>query len=228
MSDLFKSHLFLYVCIILGIILIAGIILAITISLKSKQRTREIENYGKPSEKRLKQVLEDAFSANAVFTNVYIPYSNGNRDRCTEIDAIVVLRSGVYVIELKSHNGKIISPDSNRWTQIYNDKRISFYNPIYQNESHVKVINRILRSEGQYNVPIYSIVVFSSNKVTFTKQYEQIVGLNGLVKHIKSLGKNDAVSIAQTSRIKTILHSYIRTGRRIEIKHKKFVRKHRH
>lgn len=228
MSEIVKSPLFLFTCIILGVIALGAVVLGATIALKSKQRTREIENYGKPSEKRLKQILESAFSENAVFTNVYIPYTNGNRDRCTEIDAIVVIRSGVFVIELKSHNGKIICPDTNRWTQIYNDKRISFYNPIYQNDSHVKVINRILKNEGQYNVPVYNIVTFSSNRVTFTKEHKQIVKLDELVKHIKKLGKSEAVSISQTTRVRTIIRSYIRTGKGVEIKHKKFVRKHKH
>lgn len=218
----------IFLCLVLGVIALASILLAIIITLKSKQRTREIENYGKPSEQRLKQTLISAFGETAVFSNVYIPYSNGNRDKYTEIDAIVVLRSGIFVIELKSHNGKIVCPNNNRWTQIYNDKRISFYNPIFQNESHIKVINRILRNEGQYNVPIYNIVTFSSNRVTFTQEHSQIVKLDELVRHIKRLGKAEAVSIPQTTRVRTILRSYIRTGRSVEMKHKKFVRRHKH
>ncbi len=228
MDKILNSPYFLYICIVVAIIVGAALFLSIAITVKSKKRTKAIENYGKPSEKRLKEILEDAFSSAAVFTNVYIPYSSGNRDRCTEIDAIVVIQNGIFVIELKSHNGKIICSDSNRWTQIYNDKRVSFYNPIFQNESHIKVINRILKNEGQYNVPIYNLVVFSSNKVTFTKEYKQVVNLDSLVRNIKSTGKNETISIAQTSRIRTILNSYIRTGRKIELKHKKFVRKHKH
>lgn len=210
---------------LLAVILSAAITLFITITVKSKKRVREIENYGKPSEQRLKEVLEEAFSASAVFTNVYIPYVNSGKDRYAEIDAIVVIRSGIFVIELKSHNGKIISGDTRKWTQIYNDKRISFYNPIYQNETHIKVINEILKSEGQYRVPIYNVVTFSSNRVTFTQGYRNLVKLDELVKYIKRTGKPEAVSIRQTSRVRTILHSYIRTGRTVELKHKRFVRK---
>lgn len=208
-----------------AVILIAAVILFVTIKVKSQKRVHEIEKYGKPSEERLKQVLEEAFSPTAVFTNVYIPYVNAGKDRYAEIDAIVVNRSGIFVIELKSHNGKIINGDTRKWTQIYNDKRISFYNPIYQNETHIKVINEILKSEGQYKIPIYNVVTFSSNRVTFTQNYRNLVKLDELVRYIKRIGKPEAISIRQTSRIRTILHSYIRTGRSVELKHKRFVRK---
>ena len=225
MTQLLNSPLFVTLCIVFLVIVIAAIALFITITVKSKKRVKEIENYGKPSEQRLKQLLEEAFSPSAVFTNVYIPYVNAGKDRYAEIDAIVVIRSGIFVIELKSHNGKIINSDSRKWTQIYNDKRISFYNPIYQNETHIKVINEILRNEGQYKVPIYNVVTFSSNRVTFTQNYKNLIRLDQLVKYIKRTGKPEAVSIRQTSRIRTILHSYIRTGRSVELKHKRFVRK---
>lgn len=210
-----------------AVVLLAALVLFLTIHVKSKKRVREIENYGKPSEQRLKQVLEEAFPQNSVFTNVYIPYINSGKDRYAEIDAVVVLNSGIFVIELKSHNGKIINGDTRRWTQIYNDKRITFYNPIYQNETHIKVIDRILKSEGQYKVPIYNVVTFSSNRVTFTNEYKNLVKLDDLVRYIKRVGKNDAISIRQASRIRTILSSYIRTGRTVELKHKRFVRKHK-
>lgn len=225
MPEFFKSPLFLTLCLLFAVVICAALVLFITIKIKSRKRVREIENYGKPSEQRLKQMLEEAFTPSAVFSNVYIPYVNLGKDRYAEIDAIVVLRSGIFVIELKSHNGKIINGDTRKWTQIYNDKRITFYNPIYQNETHVKVIKEILKSEGQYKIPIYNVVVFSSVRVTFTEEYKNLVKLDELVKYIKKTGKAEAISIRQTSRIRSILHSYIRTGRSIEIKHKKFVRK---
>ena len=228
MSEFFKSPMFLTLALALTVILLAAAFLIITIKVKSSKRVKEIENYGKPSEERLKQTLEEAFSPSAVFTNVYIPYINDGRDRYAEIDAIVIIRSGIFVIELKSHNGKIINGNTRKWTQIYNDKRISFYNPIYQNETHIKVIKEILRREGQYRLPIYSVITFSSSKVTFTENYKNLVSLDELVKYIKKTGKSEAVSIRQTTRLRSILRSYIRTGRRVELKHKRFVRKRNH
>lgn len=225
MSEFLNSQFWASMCALVAVIVFAAIALFVTINVKSKKRRRAIENYGKPSEQRLKQILEEAFTPSTVFTNVYIPYINSGKDRYAEIDAIVVLGNGVFVIELKSHNGKIISGDTRRWTQIYNDKRITFYNPLYQNETHVKVISEILKSEGQYKVPIYNVVTFSSNRVTFTEEYKNLIKLDELVRYIKKTGKSDSISIRQTTRIRSILNSYIRTGRTVEIKHKKFVRK---
>ena len=207
------------------IIACAALLLYVVIKIKSAKKVKQIENYGKPSEKRLKEMLEKAFSASAVFSGIYIPYTNGEKDKYAEMDAVLILRSGVFVIELKSHNGKIINDDTKYWTQIYNDKRINFYNPIYQNSTHSKVVNNIFKSEGQYNVPIYNVVVFSSNKVTFTNEYPNLVLIDDLIKYIKKTGKSEALSIAQTSRLRTILRSYIRSGRKVEQKHKRSFRK---
>ena len=215
----------LIILLLLGIIILASFLLVLTIKIKSAKRIKQIENYGKPSEKRLKELLERSFSPAAVFSGVYIPYTNGEKDKYAEMDAVLILRSGVFVIELKSHNGKIINGNTKYWTQIYNDKRISFYNPIYQNATHTKVIGNIFKSEGQYNVPIYNIVVFSSSKVTFTNQHQNLVLIDDLVKHIKKIGKNEFMSISQTSRLRTILRSYIRSGRKVEQNHKKSIRK---
>ena len=228
MSELVNNPVFMTFLLLLIVIALAALLLFITIKVKSQKQVRKIENYGKPSELRLKQMLEEAFSPSAVFTNVYIPYINSGKDRYAEIDAILVLRSGIFVIELKSHNGKIISGNTRKWTQIYNDKRISFYNPIYQNETHIKVIKEILRNEGQYKFPVYNVVAFSSNKVTFTEKSKNIVNLDELVRYIKKAGKSEAMSIRQTTRIRTILHSYIRTGRTVELKHKRFIRKRKY
>ncbi|MBQ4136905.1 MAG: NERD domain-containing protein, partial [Clostridia bacterium] len=166
-----ENNLVPLIAVFVGIIIFAAALLFLVIKIKSAKRIKQIENYGKPSEKRLKELLEKAFSPSAVFSGVYIPYTNGERDKYAEMDAVLILRSGVYVIELKSHNGKIINGDTKYWTQIYNDKRISFYNPLYQNTTHSKVITNIFKSEGQYNVPVYNVIVFSSQKVTFTNSY---------------------------------------------------------
>ncbi len=220
-----ENNLTAIILLLCGIILIAAFLLFVIIKIKSANRIKEIENYGKPSEKKLKELLEKAFSPSAVFSSVYIPYTNGDKDKYAEMDAVLILRSGVFVIELKSHNGKIINGDTRYWTQIYNDKRISFYNPLYQNSTHSKVINNIFKSEGQYNVPIYNVVVFSSTKVTFTNKYPNLVQLDDLIKYIKKTGKSNAMSISQTSRLRTVLRSYIRSGRVVEQKHKRFIRR---
>ncbi len=220
-----ENNLAAIVLLFVGIIAFAAFLLFVIIKIKSANRIKKIENYGKPSEKRLKEMLEKAFSPSAVFSNVYIPYTNGEKDKYAEMDAVLILRSGVFVIELKSHNGKIINGDTKYWTQIYNDKRISFYNPLYQNSTHAKVINNIFKSEGQYNVPIYNVVVFSSSKISFTNKYPNLVLIDDLVRYVKKTGKNEAMSISQTSRLRTILRSYIRSGRIVEQKHKKSIRK---
>ena len=80
--------------------------------------------------------------------NIYIPREDG---RTTEIDALMIHESGVYVFESKNYSGWIFgSYHRDQWTQcIKRDensraKKYHFYNPIKQNELHVKWLNALL------------------------------------------------------------------------------------
>lgn len=99
-------------------------------------------------------MLKKAFGEENVMTGVYLPYINLDYDKFAEIDQIVILRSGVFVIEVKSHNGFIDNPNQHDWWQTYNDKKIRFYNPLRQNNTHARIVGDILKSGGQYKVPI--------------------------------------------------------------------------
>lgn len=95
--------------------------------------------------------------------NLYIPASSGHT---TEIDIIMLHTSGIYVFESKNYSGWIFGSENQRyWTQsIYNRSsrktvKSRFYNPVLQNENHIKHLKNVLGSFC--NIPIYSFVVFS-------------------------------------------------------------------
>ena len=76
-----------------------------------------------------------------ILNNVYIPYGN---NKTTEIDAVMVYRSGIYVFEYKNYSGWIFGNSKNRyWTETFYSKRFhevekhQFYNPVMQNASHI-------------------------------------------------------------------------------------------
>lgn len=62
--------------------------------------------------------------------------SNGHT---TQIDHIVVSPYGVFVIETKGYKGWIMGGENTEyWTQVIYDSKHKFYNPIRQNEGHVR------------------------------------------------------------------------------------------
>ena len=93
-------------------------------------------------------------------------YLRWNSGVTTQIDNILIFRSGIYVIECKDYSGWIFANSSNEyWTQTLrygmrgDSIKNRFYNPIKQNQNHIKCIRQNLK---QYvTIPIYNIVVFN-------------------------------------------------------------------
>ena len=105
-----------------------------------------------------------------VLRNCYFKWGNGVT---TEIDCILIFRSGLYVIECKDYSGWIFGDDSNeQWLQTLRSGRRGrcikrrFYNPIRQNQNHINCIRQKLK--GYSRVPIYNLVVFG-DYCTFKK-----------------------------------------------------------
>ena len=92
-----------------------------------------------------------------ILVNVYI--FNSQYDS-TEIDLIMIDKTGIYVFESKNLKGFIYGKASDiSWHQKVGNEYFSFANPISQNKKHIKYINSIL--EYKYNDNIYSYIVFS-------------------------------------------------------------------
>lgn len=93
--------------------------------------------------------------------NLYIPKPDG---QTTEIDILMISRSGIFVYESKNYSGWIFGDERRRyWYQtLYAGRGRSahkepFYNPVMQNAGHIRHLKKIL---GQ-DIPIMSVIVFS-------------------------------------------------------------------
>lgn len=91
-----------------------------------------------------------------VINDVILPTPHGT----SQIDHIVVSIYGIFVIETKYYNGWIYGGENSEyWTQnVYGEKH-QFYNPIFQNEGHVKALRRVLAEFEPLD--IIPIVAFS-------------------------------------------------------------------
>lgn len=87
-------------------------------------------------------------------------------DGYTQVDHLLILEEGVYVIETKDYNNCTIKGDltqMNLYAQ-YGSRTYKMYNPIFQNEKHIKFIKEFIRKKFRIlNPPIFNIVVFTGN-----------------------------------------------------------------
>lgn len=99
--------------------------------------------------------------------NCYFPTKDG---RTSEADVILLHESGLYVLESKNYSGWIFGTETQRnWVQSLPTRRgraqkNSFYNPIWQNQGHLKwleeYLTRHLETGTALEVPLYSAIVF--------------------------------------------------------------------
>ena len=135
--------------------------------------------------------LEKTKSHSKVLNNLYIPTENGT----TEIDIVFIHKTGIYVIESKNFNGWIFgSEDQYQWTQTFkNGKKYRFYNPIKQNQSHVKHLQNFLPDIDKDK--FYSLIVFG--RKTVLKKINKsdtipVIKINSLVRTINKMSKGKA------------------------------------
>lgn len=109
------------------------------------------------------RVLREVEDAKCLF-NREVPKENG---LCTELDLIVVHQKGIIVIENKYYTTRVYGRATDHDLTIINRKgqKQSIYNPVIQNENHVRALKNYLQTRGLYEndcvTPISSIVVFT-------------------------------------------------------------------
>ncbi|MBE6632873.1 MAG: NERD domain-containing protein [Ruminococcaceae bacterium] len=118
-----------------------------------------------------------------VINNLVLEIDEG---KTSQIDHVVINRSGVFVIETKNYSGRIYGQENHlEWTQVLNYGKVKnkLYNPIKQNKTHIYHISNILTE----NIPITSAVVFIQGNT----QYINASGVYTLWQ-LKSLLNNSA------------------------------------
>ncbi len=117
------------------------------------------EDRGTWSERNLiSKLLDYGISPKAIFHDLYV--KNGKYG-FSQVDIVVATKVGLIVFEVKDYSGWIFGKGKqNQWMQVlnYGNDKYRFYNPVLQNESHIKVLQK--QSKQFENLPMYSVVVF--------------------------------------------------------------------
>lgn len=120
-----------------------------------------LNDKGALGEYHIYHYLKDLKGHKRFLFNCYIPKNN---DETTEIDAIMIHESGIYVFESKNYSGWIFGTETQKyWTQSLpaggrQGQKNRFLNPIIQNKVHLKWLQSYLEVEAAL---LYSMIVFS-------------------------------------------------------------------
>lgn len=137
---------------------------------------------GKAGEMRVAKILsklpEEEYR---VINNLLIKQGN----KTTQIDHVVVSEYRIFVIETKHYRGWIYG-DANReyWTQNIYGNKYDLWNPIHQNQGHVRALRRVLT-----DIPpsvFISIVTFSRQASLDIRNSENVIYWDELKKLIRS------------------------------------------
>ena len=106
-----------------------------------------------------------------IIRNAYIPKDYG---KTTEIDLIYLTQKGAFVLESKNYSGWIFGNEKDKqWTATFpNGEKRRFYNPVIQNQNHIKWLKQYVGK----SLPCYSVIVFSE-RCTLKKITVKTVGV---------------------------------------------------
>ncbi|WP_251133019.1 nuclease-related domain-containing protein [Exiguobacterium sp. s95] len=136
--------------------------------------------------------------------NTYVPKARGKG--LTEIDVTFIHESGIYVLESKNYSGWIFGKEADRqWTQMFKNRfKQRFYNPIKQNEQHLKSLQKFLSETVEADV-FKSLIVFSERcelkKITVDSSHVHVIKRNELRRTINKLATVNRLTRAQVDNV---------------------------
>lgn len=155
--------------------------------LKSVTTQKERDKIGAEGELSVNKVIRSiAPKVSKQYGNVILKTHYGS----TEVDHILVTDRGVFIIETKAHKGTILGTVRNdKWVQRLTTskgvKDYEFYNPIKQNEGHIKKVKELLGTDQ-----VCGIVCFPNADAKSCKVPKGVVTLEGLNKTMVQIYKN--------------------------------------
>ncbi len=175
---------------ILLIIALAELLLLLRKKAPAEPSEGESVRLGREGERLVREALSPLERDGARFiANCYLPKADGE---LTELDLVMLHRSGIYVLESKNLSGWIFGSENGRlWTQSLpagkGTHKSRFFNPIMQNRLHITALKSRL---GDRKTPIYSYIVFSERcelkKINLTSSDAAVLNRDALLPAIRS------------------------------------------
>jgi hypothetical protein len=216
LQDSLKTFVAVFVAVNVAV-LVAFIIYKLAGIIKKRRRQDKVNHFGDSAEERVAEYLKKGFPHATLIRDVFLKSDTG----LTEIDQILICNKGIFLIEIKSHNGYIITR-GRHWTQRYNDKVVRFYNPTLQNKAHLIALENILKKRQSIaSLPIYTVTVFTSSKVTFSENVKDVIRLPMLARYVRSKPFDARMTDETVKNVERLIRSYMETSRRKQERHRR-------
>lgn len=160
MDNFFSENIIVLFWIVFGIVLLF-VFIPLFRRIRDKKLLKTVTelNRGTWTERDLVlKLLKYRIPAQTIFHDLYVKKYNGE---FSQIDIVVATKVGILVFEVKDFSGWIFGDGRySQWTKVlaYGRRKYRFYNPIMQNNQHIKDLRKQLRQFE--NIPFYSIIVF--------------------------------------------------------------------
>ncbi len=215
------SNKLMMIILVFGIVnftvIISAAVYYIYSSLKKRQRQNKVDHFGDTAERQVISYLKKTFPRAAVMDSVYLKTDSG----LTELDILMVCDRGIFIIEVKSHNGHI-DTDGKFWTQHWRDKVVRFHNPTYQNNVHRMALENVFRKrQSLASLPIYTVVVFTSKNVSFSKNKKDVIKFSSLYSYIKRRTPDKRMTGAMIKNVEKYISANMETSRMRQNQHKR-------
>lgn len=162
-----------------------ALLILLIFHIKKEVRHQKIRHYGDRAEELVKEYVEREFPGAVLINNLFLKTDYAT----TQLDHVLICKWGVFVLETKSHNGRI-NTQGREWVQIHGEKVVRFHSPLIQNEVHRKALIRVLQKSRRFrSLPVTGLVIFTSRRVTFSKKQEGVLRLSELAPYVKSGGE---------------------------------------
>ena len=126
--------------------------------------------------------------------NLYLPKADGTT---SELDVLMIHRTGLYVLESKNRKGYVIGdPSTYKWKQITNHGSFDFYNPLFQNEGHMNTLCEMITNE--VNIQPMTVFTYRYNLMSKDKEYP-ICNIRDLDKRMESLVDSFPITISNAN-----------------------------
>lgn len=215
MSDTLKIFLIIFFSVNVSVLTVLLVSKLISRAKTLKKQDR-VNHFGDSAEKKVEKYISKYLPDIRIMKDLYLKTPTG----LTEIDMLLLCGRGIFIVEIKSHNGYIITRGKH-WTQRWGDKVVRFHNPTYQNAVHKKALEDILkRRQSLASLPIYTVTVFTSSKVSFSENIRDVIKLPILSKFIKNKPFDKRMTRDMISTVEKYVKNNAETNRRRQMKHK--------
>ncbi len=216
MSDTLAVFLIIFLSVNFSVILTFGIYKYYNYRKSIKKQDR-VNHFGDSAEKKVEGYIKKYLKGTRILKDLYLKTETG----LTEIDMLLLCDRGIFIVEIKSHNGYIITRGKH-WTQRWGDKVVRFHNPTYQNKVHRTALENILKKrQSLASLPIYAVTVFTSSKVSFSENVKDVIKLPILTKYIKNKPFDRRMTNQNMTNVEKLIHDNIETSARRQRQHKK-------